>query len=189
VRDNTVIFNNVSFTPIGIHEKGFYISSTALKDEDVLKEVSLIYYASGMDSRIRQIPIWHEFLQNVANLILKKEYGMAIVESISTFDAFFDDFLSNLLREKRKYGNDVIRNIIERTSRREKLFYYLHYVTGKSFEDSPNNENLKRIADLRDKIVHPKEYNFDRTMLTEENSLSALKIVIESIEWINDTKR
>jgi hypothetical protein len=188
-RGNTIVLDNASFTPVDITEKGFHVSSTTSQDEDALKEVSISYLASGMDSRIKQIPIWHEFLQNVADLILKKEYGVAIVESISAFDAFFDDFLSNLLREKRKYKNNVIRNIIKRTSRRDKLYYYLNYVTGNTFEDSPYNENLKRIADLRDEIVHPKEYNFDRTMLTEENSLNALRTVIESIKWINDTKR
>jgi hypothetical protein len=62
-------------------------------------------------------------------------------------------------------------------------------VTGQTFEDSPYDEKLKDIADLRDKIAHPKEYKFNEAELTEQKALESLETVIRSIKWVNDTKR
>lgn len=177
------------FVPIGVTEKGFYVFSSALNETDLLKEIQIEYVAIGKDSRLEKIPIWHKFLQNVIDLIRKKEYGMAIVQAIATFDAFFDDFLARQLKISRNYDLDRIQNILEKRSRREKLFYYLHYVTGQTFEDSPYNKELENIADLRNKIVHPKEYKFNEADLTEEKALKSLETVIKSIKWVNGTKK
>ncbi len=186
--DNRLILNDSMFVPIRVTEKGFYVFSSALNETDLLKETRIKYVAIGRDSRVEKIPIWHKFLQNVIDLIRKKEYGMAIVQTIATFDAFFDDFLAKQLKIRRNYDLDTIQNILEKRSRREKLFYYLHYVTGQTFEDSPYNKELKDIVDLRDKIVHPKEYRFNEADLTEEKALKSLETIIKSIKWVNDTK-
>lgn len=113
---------------------------------------------------------------------------MAIVESISAFDAFFDQFLMGQLIERRGYSLDVVKRIVRNYNRRDKLYYFLFYATGKSFEDSPYNEALECIAELRNRIVHPKEYEFDEGDLTIENAKNALQTVIKSIKWVNDTK-
>jgi len=186
--NNRLILKEAMFVPDGITEKGFYVFSSALKESDILKEIEISYIASGRDSKVEKIPIWHKFLQNVIDLIRKKEYGMAVVQSMATFDAFFDDFLSRQLKSKRQYSSDRIKNILEKKSRRDKLFYYLHYVTGKTFEDSPYNEDLHVVADLRNRIVHPKEYEFNEGELKEENALKSLETVIKSMRWVNKTK-
>jgi len=186
--DNRLILNDAVFVPIGVTEKRFYVFSSTLKENNLRKETHIKYVAIGRDSRVEKIPIWHKFLQNVIDLIRKNEYGMAIVQTIATFDAFFDDFLARQLKIRRHYDLGTIQNILEKRSRREKLFYYLHYVTGQTFEDSPYNKELKTIADLRDKIVHPKEYKLNEADLTKEKALWALENIIKSIKWINDTK-
>jgi hypothetical protein len=187
--NNRLILDDSMFVPIRVTEKGFYVFSSTLNESDLLTETQLTYYAIGRDSNVEEIPIWHKFLQNVIDLIRKKEYGMAIVQSIATFDAFFDDFLIKQLEVRRNYDLEKINNIREKKSRREKLFYYLYYVTGKTFQDSPYNKELKDIADLRDKIVHPKEYKFNEADLTEEKALKSLETIIKSIKWVNDTKK
>jgi hypothetical protein len=187
--DNRLILNGSAFVPTGITEKGFYVFSSSADESNLLRETPIKYVAIGRDSGIERVPIWHKFLQNVIDLIRKKEFGMAIVQTIATFDAFFDDFLTKQLKTKRNYDLDTIKNILEKRSRRDKLYYYLHYVTGQTFEDSPYDEKLKDIADLRDKIAHPKEYKFNEAELTEQKALESLETVIRSIKWVNDTKR
>jgi hypothetical protein len=185
-----LISDELTFVPVDITATGFKIISCGRQNEDLLKRVNIDYYVIGRDSNIEELPIWHQFLQNSIELFRKGEFGMVIVQSIATFDVFFDNFLSTQFLKIRKenYTENDVRTIIRRSSRREKLFYYLYYVTGKTFEDSPYNKPLKEIADLRDKIVHAKEENFDEAVLTEENALKAIFTVINSIKCVNDTK-
>ena len=57
-----------------------------------------------------------------------------------------------------------------------------------SFEDSSYNDKLKRYVDLRNKIVHPKQYKFDESSINKENALNALQTIVNSIGWINNIK-
>lgn len=182
VKDDFII----SFT--NITKKGFTIVSSLIKNEVIDKNVNVTYLVTGRDKNIKDIPIWIKLLQNVINLINKEKYSMAIVQSISTFDAYFDEFLGEQLEKIRGYEKDIIINILRNENRRDKLFYYLYYVTNISFEDSPYNNELKSYVELRNKIVHPKQYEFDESSINKENALNTLRTIVNSIGWINNIK-
>jgi len=182
------LFEQIIFAPIEVSKDGFALVSSSFNESIINQEIEIIYFAKGRDY-LENVPIWHRFLQSTINSIKTQQYGMAIVESMSTFDAFFDEFLSNQLVQKRGYSLELVRRIVETYNRRDKLFYVLFYITGKTFEDSPYSKDLEDIANLRNKIVHPKEYKFKESDLTEENAMKALETVIKSIKWVNDTKR
>lgn len=181
------LFEQIILSPIEVNKDGFVLVSSSFKESMINRETEINYLAKGRDY-LENVPIWHRFLQSTINSIKTQQYGMAVVESISTFDAFFDEFLVNQLMQKRGYSLELVRRIVETYNRRGKLFYFLFYVTGKTFEDSPYSEDLEDIATLRNKIVHPKEYKFKESDLTEENAMKALETVIKSIKWVNDTK-
>ena len=181
------LFEQIILAPIEVNKDGFVLVSSSFNDSIINRETEIIYLAKGRDY-LENVPIWHRFLQSTINSIKAQQYGMAVVESISTFDAFFDEFLVNQLMQKRGYSLELVRRIVETYNRRDKLFYFLFYITGKTFEDSPYSKDLEDIATLRNKIVHPKEYKFKESDLTEENAMKALETVIKSIKWVNDTK-
>jgi len=181
------LFEQIIIRPFELSKDGFVAVSSSLNDSLINQEIKVAYAASGRDFT-ENLPIWHRFLQSAINSIDSQQYGMAIVDAISAFDAFLDEFLMNQLMKKRGYSLDCVKQLVRNYNRHDKLFYFLSYVTGKSFEDSPYNEDLKDIADLRNKIVHPKKYEFKESDLIEENAMKALETVIKSIKWVNDTK-
>lgn len=187
VETDEKLFEQITLASVDISKDGFIVISSSFNDSIINQEIEIAYIASGRDF-FEDVPIWHRFLQGSINSIGSQRYGMAIVESISAFDAFFDEFLMDQLMEKRGYSVECVRQIATRYNRRDKLFYFLFYVTRKSFEDSPYNEDLKHFADLRNKIVHPKKYEFKESDLTKEEAMKALETVIKGIKWVNDTK-
>jgi hypothetical protein len=180
--------NQLILKAVEINKDGFILTSSSFDSSIVNQKVEIEYEAQGRDF-LENVPIWHRFIQNAFNSLRLQQYGMTIVESVSAFDAFFDDFLMKQLKKKKNYSSERVRQIVEKYNRQDKLYYFLFYVNGKTFEDSPFNEDLKAIADMRNKIVHPKEYKFRESELTLDNGVKALKTVIKSIKWINDTKR
>jgi len=181
------LFEQIILTPVEIRKDGFVAVSSSYNESMINREIEIAYFAKGRDF-LENVPIWHRFLQSTINSIEAQQYGMAIVEAVSTFDAFFDEFLMNQLIVKRGYSLKLVKHIVETYSRRDKLFYFLFYTTGKTFEDSPHNNDLEGIVTLRNKIVHPKEYKFTESDLTKENAVKALETAIRSIKWLNDTK-
>lgn len=181
------LFDQIILRPYKVSTEGFIAVSSSFNDLMINKEIKVGYGVSGRDS-MKNVPIWHRFLQGAINSIDSQQYGMTIVESISAFDAFFDEFLMNQLKDNRGYKLDRVKQIVKTCNRQDKLFYYLFYITEKTFEDSPYNKDLRDIASLRNMIVHPKEYNFEESDLTNENAVKALETVIKSIKWVNDTK-
>lgn len=187
VETDKKFLDEIILKPVERSKESFIAVSSSFNDSIINQEINIAYWAIGREL-LENVPIWHRFLQSVINSIRSRQYDMAIVESISAFDAFFDEFLMNLLIERRSYSLETVREIIRKHNRRDKLFYFLFYVTGKSFEDSFYNKDLKKIVTLRNKIVHPKQYKFIEGDLTEENARKALETVIKSIKWVNDTK-
>jgi hypothetical protein len=181
------LFEQIEFKAIDINKEGFIAISSSFNDSIINQKIDVAYIVRGRDF-LENVPIWHRFLQDAINSINSNRYGMAIVESISAFDAFFDEFLMNQLVNKRGYPIDYVKRIVRNYQRRDKIFYFLFCVTGRSFENSPYNKNLADIAELRNKIVHPKEYEFKEKELTEDKAKEVLQTVIKSIKWINDTK-
>lgn len=182
------LFQQIIFTPTEVTNKGFVVVSSSRNESLVNQEIEIAYTAMGRDF-LESVPIWHRFLQGTINSIKAQQYGMAIVESVITFDAYFDEFLMTQLEKKRGYSSKCVRRIVETYDRRDKLYYFLFYVSGKTFEGSPYDKDLKDIADLRNKIVHPKEYTFNESVLTEDDAMKAVETVIKSIKWVNDTKK
>jgi hypothetical protein len=182
------LFEQTILKPVEVNTDGFVVISSSLNESIINQEIEIGYEVQGRDF-LENVPIWHRFLQSAFDSLRAQRYGMAIVESISTFDAFFDEFLMNQLKKKRGYSSKTVRQIAETYDRRDKLHYLLFYVTGKTFEDSPFDGDLKAVADLRNKIVHPKEYKFKESDLTWKNAEDALRTVVKSIKWVNDTKR
>jgi len=187
VKTDESLFEQIILTPLEVSKEGFVVTSSSFNESMLNREIEIVYIANGRDF-LENVPIWHRFLQSTINSIEAQQYGMAIVEALSTFDAFFDEFLMNQLMKKRGYSLELVRRIVETYDRRDKLFYFLFYITGKTFEDSPYNKDLEDTATLRNKIVHPKEYKFKESDLTKENAVKALETVIKSIKWVNDTK-
>lgn len=177
-------WEQTKFKAVDIDGEGFTALSSSSNEPLLGKDIVVGYYAKGRHAE-HSIPIWHIFLQYAINLINHKQYGVAIVECISAFDAFFDKLLMNQLVERRGYSTDYVKQIVRNYSRRDKLCYLLFYATGRSFENSPYDESLKQVADLRNKIVHPKEYEFDEDELTEDDAGKALSVVIQSMNWIS----
>lgn len=182
------LFGQIILSPVAIRKDGFVGISSSFNESLINREIEIAYFARGRDF-LENVPIWHRFLQSTINSIEAEQYGMAVVESVSTFDAFFDEFLMNQLTKKRGYSLKLVKHIVETYNRRDKLFYFLYYATRKTFEDSPYNKDLEDIVALRNKIVHPKEYKFKESELTEENAVKALETVVKSIKWVNDTKK
>lgn len=188
-------FKQIKLEAVDVDKEGFVALSSSFDDSIIDQEIDIAYIAIGRDY-LENVPIWHRFLQGVINSIKSKQYGMAIVESVSAFDAFLDEFLINQLMEKRSSWSsdngeellDAVRQMIKKYSRPKKLFHLLFYLTGKSFKDSPHNKNLQGIVELRNKIVHPKAYKFDEKELSEDSAKNALETVIKSVKWVNDTK-
>jgi hypothetical protein len=182
------LFEQIIFTPAEVTSEGFVVTSSSSNESIINQEIEIAYSAKGRDF-LENVPIWHRFLQSTINSIKAQQYGMAMVESVTTFDAYFDEFLMTQLKRKRGYSSKSVRQIVETRDRRDKLYYLLFYVSGKTFEDSPYDKDLKDIVDMRNKIVHPKEYKFSESVLTKDNAMKALETVIKSIKWVNDTKR
>jgi hypothetical protein len=182
------LFKQIIFTPVEVTTEGFIVTSSSYDESVINQEIEVPYFAKGRDF-LENVPIWHRFLQSTINSIKAQRYGMAIVESITTFDAYFDEFLMTQLKKKRGYCSELVKRIVETYNRRDKLYYFLFYASGKTFENSQYDQDLKDIGDMRNKIVHPKEYKFSESVLTKDNAMKALETVIKSIKWVNDTKR
>ncbi len=188
VNVDEAFFEQIILKPVEVNKDGFILISSSFNESVVNQKTEIVYEARGRDF-LENVPVWHRFVESAANSLRAQQYDMTIVESVSAFDAFFDEFLMNQLKKKKRYSSKLVRQIVETFNRRDKLYYFLFYVNGKTFEDSPYDGDLKAVAEMRNKIVHPKEYKFKESELTWDNGAKALKTVIKSIKWINDTKR
>lgn len=185
---NEAFFEQIILKPVEVGKDGFILISSSFNEALVNQKIEIAYEATGRDF-LENVPIWHRFIQSASNSLGAQQYGMTIVESVSALDAFFDEFLMNQLKKKKNYSSKLVRQIVETYNRRDKLYYFLFYVNGKTFEDSPYDGDLKAVVEMRNKIVHPKEYKFKESELTLDNGVKALKTVIKSIKWINNTKK
>jgi len=185
---DAIIMDEYIISPTNISNKGFSIISSFCKEEVLKNKVDVTYYVTGKDKDVKDVPMWIKFLQNVLDLIKKDKYGMAIIQSISAFDAYYDDFLWQRLERIKGYEKNRILNILRNENRRKKLYYYLYYVTNTSFEDSLYDVDLRNCVELRNKIVHPKKHDFDETNITKNIALKTLSTIIKSIGWINKIK-
>jgi len=169
------VFRETKFKAVEMNSEGFFILSSTFNESFLNKDVEIAYFARGRRP-MQNIPIWHIFLQYAINAINQNQYSIAIVQCVSAFDAFLDDFLIRQFIEKRHLWTSgtsekvtkSLRQIIKNCGRGDKLYYFLNYLTGKSFKDSPYDDEMEKI--------------------TESNAREALSIIIQSMNWINSRK-
>jgi len=182
--------DNVLISAPVVEKDRFVILSSRLPGTIGPGELEIKWYAIGSESD-EPIPVWHIFVQNSIELIKKQEFGASIVLSVVAFDAFLSEFLTNILMNKFGFSSNLVKRTLlsHKYNRQERLSYWLEELTGKRFSKSPYNEEMKRVADLRNKIVHPELEKFDEKELSKDEAVTALEIVLKSIKWINDLKR